>query len=443
MGVNAKTGERPRAVQGHYDWGLLTVVTLLLLLGLVMVFSASYPRGLEGFDNPYYFVARQFIWLLVGAGGLVVAARIPYLLWNRWSVPLMGGTLLALLAVILIGDERLGSSRTYYQGSIQPSEAAKIAVILYVSAWLNSKGARIRHARAGLLPFGVLMGIVSVLIVLQPEITVAVLIVVTSAIMLFVAGADLKQLAVIGAVAAATFLLVVQYTGYAADRISHYLTWMGDPVASEEWQVSQGVQALMRGGLFGRGLGNGLAQQTGYLPLSWSDNIFGVIGEELGLLGTLFVLLLFLLLAYRGLRIALRAPDNFGMLLATGITASLLLQALLNMAVIAAVSPPTGMTLPFVSYGGSSLVASLVGIGILLNISRFGVDRTLQTGEQTGRKAYERDDLGRGDRRPRLSGTGRRQTAHSFQSTTERFPWETAKPEQRRRAAAKSAQERE
>jgi cell division protein FtsW len=130
------------------------------------------------------------------------------------------------------------------------------------------------------------------------------------------------------------------------------------------------------------------------------------------------------------------------MLLATGITASLLLQALLNMAVIAAVSPPTGMTLPFVSYGGSSLVASLVGIGILLNISRFGVDRTLQTGEQTGRKAHERDDLGRGDRRPRLSGTGRRQTAHSFQSTTERFPWETAKPEQRRRAAAKSAQER-
>ena len=172
-----------------------------------------------------------------------------------------------------------------------------------------------------------------------------------------------------------------------------------------------------------------------------------MIGEELGLLGTLFVLLLFLLLAYRGLRIALRAPDNFGMLLATGITASLLLQALLNMAVIVAVSPPTGMTLPFVSYGGSSLVASLVGIGILLNISRFGVYRTLQTGQQTGqqtgRRADERDDLGRRDRRPRLSGTGRRQTAHSFRSVTERFPWDTAKHEQRRRAAGKSAQEQE
>jgi cell division protein FtsW len=198
---------------------------------------------------------------------------------------------------------------------------------------------------------------------------------------------------------------------------------VGNPIASDEWQVSQGVQALMRGGLFGRGLGNGLAQQTGYLPVSWSDNIYGVIGEELGLLGALFVILMFALLAYRGLRIALRAPDNFGMLLATGITTILILQTLLNMAVIVAVSPPTGVTLPFVSYGGSSLVASLIGIGVLLSISRFSVASAPRT-SQPGRYAYERVDLGRGNGRSRVSRPGRREAARAgnYQATTPRPP---------------------
>ncbi|HQY90403.1 putative peptidoglycan glycosyltransferase FtsW [Caldilinea sp.] len=409
--------------KGSYDWALLSVVTILLMLGVVMVFSASYPRGMEGFDNPYYFVIRQLIWLAIGISGLIVTARIPYTFWDRWSIPLMGIALLSLLAVVLFGAERFGATRTYYQGSIQPSEPAKIVIIIYVSAWLTSKGRRIRDARAGLLPFGVLMGVVAVLIVLQPEISTAILIVATAAVMLFVAGADLKQLAAVGVVATATFFLVISYSSYAADRIQRYLDSVGNPVASDEWQVSQGVQALMRGGLFGRGLGNGLAQQTGYLPVSWSDNIYGVIGEELGLLGALFVILLFALLAYRGLRIALRAPDNFGMLLATGITTILVLQTLLNMAVIVAVSPPTGVTLPFVSYGGSSLVASLIGIGVLLSISRFSIE-TAPRAAQPGRYSYERVDLGRGNGRSRVSRPGRRSAARAgnYQATTPRPP---------------------
>ncbi|HHY55397.1 MAG TPA: cell division protein FtsW [Chloroflexi bacterium] len=409
--------------KGHYDWGLLSVVTILLMLGVVMVFSASYPRGLEGYGDPFYFAVRQVIWLAIGIAGLIVTARIPYIFWERWSIPIMGVALLSLLAVIVFGAERFGATRTYYQGSIQPSEPAKIAIIIYVSAWLTSKGRRIRDARAGLLPFGVLMGFVAVLIVLQPEISTAVLIVATAAVMLFVAGADLKQLAVVGVVATGTFLLVIQYSSYAGDRIQRYLASVGNPIASDEWQVSQGVQALMRGGLFGRGLGNGLAQQTGYLPVSWSDNIYGVIGEELGLLGALFVILMFALLAYRGLRIALRAPDNFGMLLATGITTILILQSLLNMAVIVAVSPPTGVTLPFVSYGGSSLVASLAGIGVLLSISRFSAESAPRTA-QPGRYSYERVDLGRGNGRSRVSRPGRRDAARAgaYQATTPRPP---------------------
>lgn len=396
--------------KGRYDWGLLSVVTILLMLGLVMVFSASYPRGIEGFNNPYYFIGRQLMWLALGVAALIVAARIPYTWWERWSIPIMGITLVALLVLIPFGAERFGARRTFFEGSVQPSEAAKLAIIIYVATWLASKGRRIRDVRAGLLPFGVLMGIVTVLIVLQPEISTAILIVVTSAVMLFVAGAAVKQLIVIGVVSASTFLAVIYYSGYAADRVARYWASVSNPVASDEWQVSQSVQALMRGGLFGRGLGNGLAQQTGFLPLAWSDNVFGVIGEEMGLLGALFVVALFALLAYRGLRIALAAPDTFGMLLATGVTTSLILQALLNMAVTTAISPPTGVTLPFISYGGSSLLASMFGVGLLLSISRYSVDVSSHT-QQAGRYSYERVDFGRGNRRPRLSGAGGRGAA--------------------------------
>lgn len=410
--------------QGRYDWGLLSVVTILLMLGLVVVFSASYPRGIEGFNNPYYFIGRQLMWLALGVAALIVAARIPYTWWERWSIPIMGITLVALLVLIPFGAERFGARRTFFEGSVQPSEAAKLAIIIYVATWLASKGRRIRDVRAGLLPFGVLMGIVTVLIVLQPEISTAILIVVTSAVMLFIAGAAVKQLAVIGVVSAGTFLAVIYYSGYAADRVARYWASVSNPVASDEWQVSQSVQALMRGGLFGRGLGNGLAQQTGFLPLAWSDNVFGVIGEEMGLLGALFVVALFALLAYRGLRIALAAPDTFGMLLATGVTTSLILQALLNMAVTTAISPPTGVTLPFISYGGSSLLASMFGVGLLLSISRYGVDAASQT-QQAGRYSYERVDLGRGNGRPRLSGAGGRGAARAggYHAETARGPF--------------------
>ena len=415
-------GARRSKTNGRYDWALISVVTILLAVGILMVFSASYPRGLEGYGDAYRFVALQLAWLGVGLVVMVVTARIPYAFWQRWSILIMGGALLSLLAVIVVGAERFGATRTYYQGSIQPSEPAKLAIIIYVAAWLTSKGRRIRNVRAGLMPFGVLMGIVAVLIVLQPEITAAALIVATAGIMLFIAGADIKQLAVVGVITTATFVVVIRFSSYAGDRIERYLASVGNPLASEEWQVRQAVQALMRGGLFGQGLGNGLAQQTGFLPLSWSDNIFGVIGEELGLLGTLFVVLLFALLAYRGLRIALRTPDNFGMLLAIGITTMFILQALLNMAVIVATSPPTGVTLPFISYGGSSLVAALAGVGILLSISRYGAGSARAV--DAGKYSYERVDLGRRDRGPRVSGTGRPPAARtgSYQSTAPRPP---------------------
>lgn len=401
MTVQKRGGSNNRT----YDWGLLSIVATLLMFGTVMVFSASFAQGIYGFDRPYYFVAFQLAWIALGVVALTVAARIPYSIWEQWSVPLMGAALLSLLAVVLFGDETFGSTRTFFGGRVQPSEPAKIAIIIYISAWLASKGARVRDVQVGLLPFAMLMGIVTVLLVSQPNISTAILIVATASIMFFIAGANLMQLVLIALGGGVTFWLVIRYSSYAGGRVQRYVESFRDPLTSNEWQVEQAMRALTRGGLTGVGLGNGEAKLPGYLPMSWSDNIFALIGEELGLLGLLVVILLFALLAYRGLRTALRAPDTFGMLLATGITSLVILQALLHTAVAVALSPPTGVPLPLISYGGSSLVTMMGGIGILLSVSRAHGHKASDS-LPLGKSAYARLDFRWRDRGARVSGSG-------------------------------------
>jgi cell division protein FtsW len=397
---------QPRqAPNGSYDWGLLTVVVTLLAFGTVMVFSASYAQGIEGFGNPYYFFFLQIRWIVIGSIAMILAMRIPYQIWQRWSVPLMGLALLALVAVIVIGGETFGATRHFFAGSVQPSEPAKIIIIIYISAWLASKGDRIRDVQVGLLPFSVLMGVITVLIVAQPNISTSILIVATAFIMFFIAGAELRQLLIVGLGGTVTFWLIIQYSSYAGGRVERYLAAIWNPLESTEWQTTRTIRALLNGGVFGQGLGEGVYKLPGGVPLPWSDNIFAVVGEELGLLGALFLILLFAVLAYRGLRTALRAPDTFGMLLATGITSLLILQAILNAAVVTAVAPATGVTLPFITYGGSSLVTVLGAIGILLSISRAEGQAPATSSElQT---AYARFDFGWGNRRTRVPGAGR------------------------------------
>ena len=356
---------------GGFDWALASVLTCLILFGFVMVFSASYPWALENRGSPYYYVLLQLRWLAVGLVALVGAALVPYRIWERWSIPLMALGLLALMAVIFLGDTRFGATRTFFGGRVQPSEPVKVIVIIYISTWLASKGKRIKEINYGLIPFGVLMGIVTGLIVAQPDISTTILIVATALIIFFLAGAELKQLLIGGFVAVVTFWLVITRNSYASRRVSSLLESIQSPLNSSEWQIREASTALVRGGPFGVGLGNSTEKLPGRLPLSWSDNIFAVIGEEMGLLGTLLVILLFTLFVYRGLRIASESPDIFGSLLAVGITALIILQAIIHIAVEVAVAPPTGVTLPFISFGGSSLVTSMGAAGILLNISRY------------------------------------------------------------------------
>lgn len=406
MAAKSKSTKRIFSLGGSYDWGLLSIVISLLGFGLVMVFSSSYAQGISGYDTPYYFILRQLIWAGIGLSILAITACIRYTLWESWSIVLMAGTLLGLLLVLPLGSDLYGASRTFFDGSIQPSEPAKLVIIIYISTWLASKGSRIRDVRVGLIPFSILMGFITVLIVFQPDISSAFLIVATALILFFIAGADLKQLLLIGVITALTFWLVIENSSYAEARVDKYLASIWNPLESEEWQVRHSVIALTNGGSLGVGIGQGEV----YVPLRWSDYIFATIGEEMGMIGALLVVMLFSLFAYRGLRTALHAPDNFGMLLATGITSILIMQALLNVAVVVAAAPPTGVTLPFISYGGSSLVTTLAAVGILMSISRFGNETTTRASEM-GKLAYARFDFGWGDRRSRVSGTRRSSTA--------------------------------
>lgn len=403
MAKRTSSSKKPKT--GSYDWGLITVVVTLIALGLVMVFSASYAQALAGYDQPYRFISRQILWLAIGVVGMVIAARVDYAILETLSIPLMGAALILLILVVVFADSTFGSSRFFFGGSVQPSELAKVAIIIYISAWLASKGQRIRDVRVGLLPFGVLMGVVSLLIVMQPDISTSLLIVSTASIMFFIAGAKLNQLLILVTIGAVTFGTVIRYSTYASARVEKYLDALQNPLTSDEYQTIHAVQALINGGISGVGFGNSTAKLPGYLPLSWSDNIFAVIGEEMGLLGALLVILLFALFAYRGLKIALTAPDNFGMLLATGITSLLILQAILNASVVVAVAPPTGVTLPFISYGGSSLVTALGAVGILLSISRYS-DHMVRTNTTPRNVAYARFNLGWGNRRTRVSRAG-------------------------------------
>lgn len=353
------------------DMPLILTVTALAALGMAMIYSTTYVMGYDLYRQPLYFFYRQLITLCIGLGACLVLARLDYRIWRRFSVPAMAAALVALLLILILGGERFGAQRWVVSGSIQPSEAVKLVVILYAADWLASKGKKIVQLTYGLIPFSIAVGLVTALIMLQPDFSTALIIILTAAAMFFIAGADLVQFTLAGVFSAGALWLVLSSAAYRAERLKSFLTSFNDPFEAS-YQVKQALIALGSGGIWGLGPGSS-RQKLGYLPTAHSDSIFAVIGEEMGLLGTLAVVLLFALLAYRGIRIALRAPDTFGLVLASGITVQLVLQAMINLASITATVPFTGVPLPLISFGGSSLVATLAGIGLLLSVSRYGV----------------------------------------------------------------------
>jgi cell division protein FtsW len=349
---------------GSPDWVLLSITLALVALGLMVVYSSTSDMGYREYGDAAHFFKRQLMWLGIGLVVMFAAIRLRYHHWMKLSIAFMAFTVGLLLVLVLAGKGRLLIGQ-----SVSPVELAKLATVVYIGHWLSSKSEVLGKLPYGLLPFTIMVGIVAGLVMAQPDISEALVIILVSVVMFFLAGADALQFSIGILGGGAAFAAVIARLPHAVERLQPYLSELKDPLHSANLQLSQGLLALGSGGFFGFGAGSGRMKYQ-WLPAAHTDSIFAIVGEELGLIGCLLVVGLFATLAYRGLCIAKQAPDAFGRLLVTGITCWIVCQALINMAVVTGTIPFTGIALPFVSVGGSSLVTCLTGVGIMLSVSR-------------------------------------------------------------------------
>ncbi|MCX6766084.1 MAG: putative lipid II flippase FtsW [Candidatus Moranbacteria bacterium] len=360
--------------QNQPDKKLLFTVFALIIFGLVMIASAGVVYSQTRFGDQYYFFKHQlFFGVIPGLVALYIFQKIDYHFWKKMATPffILSLVLLVLVFVPGIGAKAYGASRWIQLGSFsfQPAEMMKLAIVLYLAAWLESRGWRkARDFFEGLLPFLVIMGAVGFLIIKQPNIGTLGVIILTSLTIYFIAGARLSHM--ISLISAGVLLLVV-LVKIAPYRFSRFLVFLNPQLDPRGigYQINQALLAIGSGGIFGLGLGHS-RQKFNYLPEPTGDSIFAIIGEELGIIGAGLIILLFVALAFRGLKIAASAPDNFGRLAAGGVTAWIVIQAFVNISAITGIIPLTGIPLPFISYGGTSLMFVMAGVGILLNISK-------------------------------------------------------------------------
>jgi cell division protein FtsW len=352
---------------------LLLATTLALLAGgLVMILSASSVEAFQAYGSSFLFFKRQLVGTVLGLAVMVALAGIDYRRLRRFARPLFAMVLVLLVAVLIpwIGVARGGSSRWLAIGplTLQPSELAKLSLILVSAHILAKKGARIADRRQLTVPLLPMTGLMSLLVLAQPDLGTALICASTVVMVMFLAGARGRHLGMILLVGGVAAIIAILGEGYRRARLFSFLDPWADPL-NTGYQIIQGQIALGSGGWLGVGLGAS-RQKWSYLPNAHTDFIFAILGEELGLVGTLAVLVCFVALVYSGVRIARRAPDRFGFLLAGGITAWIGLQALINMGAVTGMLPITGVPLPLLSFGGSSVLFTLAGIGILLSIAR-------------------------------------------------------------------------
>ncbi len=374
----ARTAARETAATADRAVALLVgATTALVVVGLVMVLSASSVEAYEQYGWSFLFFVRQAIYAAVGGAALFVTSRMRHTAWQRLCVPLMGISVVLLIMVLLpmFGTVAGGSARWLRLGpiTIQPSEPAKLAVIAFTAALLARRWHRLDDPRQLALPLVPVVGVLCILILLQPDMGTAMIVVSSVFLLLFAAGARLKHLFMGGALLSVAGLGLTYVEGYRLARLVGFIDPWADPQGNG-YQTIQSLIGLTSGGPMGLGLGAS-RQKWGYTPNAHTDFIFSIIGEELGLVGTLLVLVLFGVLVYAGIRIAVAAPDAFGRLLAAGITAWFGIQALVNLGAVTGMLPITGVPLPFVSFGGSALVVSLGAVGILVSIARSGRQR--------------------------------------------------------------------
>ena len=386
------------------DYTILVAVVSLASIGILMVYSSSAMRGyLSSANDTFAIVGPQIQWALLGLVAMVAMMRVDYRYLRLVSVPLF---VVAVVLLVLVFVPQLnivvgGSARWLRLGplpAIHPAEIAKLALIIYLAHWMAKRGTRVRSLWGGTVPFLIIVLPVIALVFKEPDLGTTIVITLTAFTVFFVAGANLLHLGLMGA-GVLTAGVMAGLRGYQMDRIRDWLDPWADALGGG-FHTVQGLLALGAGGLTGTGLGDSRV----FVPNAFNDFIFAVVGQEFGFIGAGAVIVLFLVLAYAGVRTSLAAPDTFGALLAAGITGWLCLQAFINIGVVVTLIPITGITLPFISAGGSSLIISFAAVGILLSISRETVEKGTWNDDATA-------DRGRGHGRAHLPGARRRPIA--------------------------------
>lgn len=370
------------------DRGLLIITILLVLFGFIMLASASYSFSYKYYGVPHRFLLKQLVACLIGALVLILLMNVDYHLFFKIDHILL---LLALaLTTLTLIPSFSNQGRWINLGwvSFQPTELLKPALILYIGSTLIRKS---KHGKFGdfygsFLPYLVMLGVISILLMCQPDFGMTILLAMIVLLMLFVSGSAIRYFIYIGLSSIPFFFLLVFYVPYRRERILSFLNPFRYKLAGG-YQLIQSLTALGSGGMFGRGLG-GSREKLFYLPSAYNDFIFSITGEEFGFIGTFLLIILFTLWGYKGIKIALRAVDGLGTLLAFGITFAILIQAGLNMGVMVGILPITGLTLPFISFGGTSLIVSLAMVGILLNISKAHSRRRLDESVNSWRRNW-------------------------------------------------------
>jgi len=396
-------------VRGHHpDYLLALGVFVLLAIGLILIYSISpiLSQKLVGSTNQGSQFLKQIVYLGVGIAAWIFGARLPYRVWQRWAPWLMGASII-LLALLFtpLHYSALGATRWLRLGpiTIQPAEVLKLSLIIYLASWFERRGDDLRSFWDGVMPFMVMVALASIVVaVFQKDMGTTVVILASAIGMYFAAGLSLRHFAIVGLIALSFGALMIAAFPHRMSRVTTFMHLDCSQSAAalgDNYHACQALIAIGSGGLSGVGLGHSV-QVYGYLPEAATDSIFAIIGEEFGLLGALVVIALFGFVVYRGLQVARDAPDTFSRLVATGISLWLLLQAAINIGAMISLVPLTGIPLPFISYGGSSMVISLLGVGILLQISKFTVKEASHADNR------ER----RGNRRPYFAnpGNGRR-----------------------------------
>lgn len=363
--------KKPKAKMGQIDFTLFATIMLLVSLGVIMVFSAS---SYAAFYNPYindsmYYLKKQGMWAIIGTIFMIAAVKVDYHVIKKYTKPLMIITIGLLIAVFFF--EPVNGARRWVDlkvTKLQPSEIAKYVIVLYMAMSMERKGEKIRSFVEGIVPYLLVSGFYAALILKEPNLSIASVIMIVTVVVLFAAGARWLHLIGLGSTLVGAVVALIILEPYRMARAMNFTNPWAD-AKGKGYQLVQSLYALGSGGIFGAGLGES-RQKCYYIPEPHTDFIFSIIGEELGLIGCVFIICLYLIFIWRGIKTALYAKDIYGTLLATGITSVIAVQAVINIAVISGSMPVTGVPLPFISYGGSALVINMSAMGILLNISR-------------------------------------------------------------------------